>query len=106
MPKINMKYVDAMVAICKANGFTVTSTISDKHSPTSRHYRGLAIDVRAKDKSKRQVDDFIILLRNLGYNVLDERVSRSKNWTGPHLHVWTYSDEEKIAMKKKSVAKK
>jgi hypothetical protein len=106
MSTINLKYVNAMSALCAANGFTVTASTNGKHKEGSRHYRGLAIDVRTKDKSKKQVDAFIILMQNEGYNVFDERTARSKDWTAPHLHIWTYSDEEKAEIEKKKLTTK
>jgi len=71
------------------HGFVVTSTTGDRHAPNSRHYRGLAIDVRTKGRDPRDVENFMRQARDAGIRVLDERtnVFNSPNWTNEHLHL-------------------
>jgi hypothetical protein len=89
MATVNMTHVNAMVALAKANGFTVTSTTGGKHNSGSLHSKGLAIDVRTRDKSSKQVEAFILEMENNGYKVRDERIKPplQKVWSGPHLHI-------------------
>ena len=70
-------------------GFTVTSTTSGKHNVGSKHGKGLAIDVRTRDKTSKQVAEFIQQARNAGIWVKDERTRPpgQKVWSGPHLHL-------------------
>lgn len=83
------KNFNDLVVLAKENGFTVTSTISGRHNPGSKHFRGLAIDVRTRDKTSKQCDDFIKLCRSLGLIVRDERTrpAGQKIWSGAHLHI-------------------
>lgn len=71
------------------NGFFVTSTTGGKHNVGSKHYRGLAIDVRTNDKSAAEIAWFIEEARKAGIYVADERVrpKGQKEWGGPHLHL-------------------
>ncbi len=86
-----MKYDDYkdLLKVAEENKFQVTSTTGDTHNVGSKHYLGLAIDVRTKDKTAKQVEDFIKLLRNEGLIVRDERVRPpgQKIWNGSHLHI-------------------
>lgn len=70
---VDMTHVNKMVALAKKYGFTVTSTVGDQHNPGSKHYKGLAIDVRTKDKTDDEVNNFIKQCQAAGYKVLDER---------------------------------
>ena len=76
-------------AFAEANGFFVTSTNGGRHNKNSKHFRGLAIDVRTRDKTNAQVDAFISLCRSQGLKVLNERKKPpgQKVWNGPHLHI-------------------
>lgn len=78
-----------MVRLAQKHGFTVTSTTGGKHNKGSLHGQGRAIDVRTRDKSPKQIKDFIAAARAAGYNVKDERVrpKGQKVWSGPHLHI-------------------
>lgn len=86
-----MNYEDFkdLVKIAEDNNFIVTSTNGGSHNKGSKHYLGLAIDVRTRDKTAKQINDFIILLRNKGLKVIDERTrpEGQKVWGGPHLHI-------------------
>ena len=78
-----------LARFAEARGFTVTSTNGGKHNTGSAHYQGRAIDVRTRDKSSAQVEQFIREARAAGFVVHDER-SRprgQKVWSGPHLHL-------------------
>lgn len=70
-------------------GFTVTSTTGGKHNVGSKHGKGLAIDVRTRDKTPQQVAEFIKQARAAGIWVKDERTHPpgQKVWSGPHLHL-------------------
>ncbi len=69
--------------------FTVTSTTGDQHNPGSKHYSGNAIDVRTRDKSPEEIEQFIAAAEQNGFKVLDERShpAGQKVWSGPHLHI-------------------
>lgn len=71
------------------NGFFVTSTTGGKHNVGSKHALGRAIDVRTRDKTKKQGDDFIAVARSVGITVRDERVrpKGQKVWSGEHIHL-------------------
>jgi len=79
----------ALVRFAKGHGFTVTSTTGGKHNPGSAHYQGRAIDVRTRDKTDAQVDEFIRSCHANRIGVRDERKRppRQKVWSGPHLHL-------------------
>lgn len=72
-------------------GFTVTDGYATSgHNPNSPHYRGLAVDVRTRDKSEAEVNDFIATAKRAGIRVLDERggpYAPGAVWSGPHLHL-------------------
>lgn len=73
----------------KSEGFTVTSTTGGKHNKNSKHYKGLAVDLRTWNKTNAQIEAFIKKARSLGLIVRDERV-RPKGqavWGGAHLHL-------------------
>ena len=97
-------YIDAMSKLATDNDFTVTSTRGGLHNLNSKHYLGLAIDVRTRDKTTAVVDAFIILVRSKGYRVIDERVQPKgqKVWNGPHIHI-EVTDPKVIAEKKKEL---
>ena len=96
MSTVNLKYVNEMVAEANLKGFTVTSTTGGAHNEGSKHARGLAIDVRTRDKSPLQVNQFITYLESKGYKVRDERnkPDSQKVWSGPHLHIEVITEEE------------
>lgn len=78
-----------IVALAEKENFTVTSTNSGKHNVGSKHYLGLAIDVRTRDKTAFKCDQFIKLCREKGLVVRDERRKPpgQKVWSGAHLHI-------------------
>jgi hypothetical protein len=86
-----MKFRDYrdLVKLAKEKGFHVTSTTGGKHNPGSRHGRGLAIDVRTRDKSNAQCVEFLNYCRSFGLVALDERTRPpgQKVWGGAHIHV-------------------
>ncbi len=86
---MSFKDFNDLVALAEANGFHVTSTTGGGHNRGSKHFLGLAIDVRTKDKTGKQITDFMNVVRNEGLIVLDERTRppRQKVWGGPHLHI-------------------
>jgi len=91
-----MSYKDFhdLVKLAEDNGFHVTSTNGGSHNRGSKHFLGLAIDVRTRDKTARQITDFMNLVRNEGLRVLDERTRPPGQavWGGPHLHIEIISD--------------
>jgi putative chitinase len=91
-----MSYKDFndIVRLAEANGFHVTSTNGGSHNRGSKHFLGLAIDVRTRDKTAAQVSAFINVARNEGLRVLDERQRPPGQivWSGPHLHIEIISD--------------
>jgi len=78
-----------LVDFARSRGFTVTSTNGGRHNPGSAHYEGRAIDVRTRDKTSAQIDQFIREARAAGYHVADERrrPRGQRVWSGPHLHL-------------------
>jgi peptidoglycan hydrolase-like protein with peptidoglycan-binding domain len=78
-----------LVDFARARGFTVTSTNGGQHNVGSSHYEGRAIDVRTRDKTNAQVNQFIREARAAGYHVGDERRRPAGQavWSGPHLHL-------------------
>ncbi len=81
-------YVD-LVLLANEQKFVVTSTVGGKHNPNSKHFRGLAIDVRTRDKTPKQCEAFIALCKSFGLIVRDERVRPQHQavWSGSHLHI-------------------
>lgn len=81
--------LNKMIALAQSKGFTVTSTVGGKHNSGSKHYRGLAMDVRTYDKTNAQVEEFMAFMRGNGYKVIDERKQppNQKVWGGAHLHI-------------------
>lgn len=75
--------------LAKEHKFHVTSTNGGSHNRNSKHYRGLAIDVRTRDKTNAEVEAFIAVCRSHGLRVLDERrrPNGQKVWSGAHLHI-------------------
>lgn len=71
------------------HGFDVTSTTGGKHNAGSLHPLGWAVDVRTRDKSKAEIEEFMATARAAGINVRDERKrpKNQKEWGGPHLHL-------------------
>jgi len=79
----------SLIDFAKANKFDVTSTTGGGHNVGSKHYKGRAIDVRTKNKTPEQINQFMALARKAGFRVLDERVrpKGQKKWDGEHLHL-------------------
>lgn len=103
-----MSYNDYKDLVKKAeeNSFHVTSTNGGKHNVGSKHYLGLAIDVRTRDKSGKEIVDFMNLLRGEGLIVRDERVRppRQKVWGGAHLHI-EISSKKRSGINKETILK-
>lgn len=95
-----------LVKAAEDNDFQVTSTTGGAHNVGSKHYLGLAIDVRTIDKSGKQITDFVNLLRGEGLVVLDERAAppRQRVWGGPHLHI-EIASKRASALNRESVLK-
>jgi len=98
-----------LVKLAEDNDFTVTSTNGDSHNRGSKHFLGLAIDVRTRNKTAKQITDLINLARNEGLRVIDERVKPPGQvvWSGPHLHIEIISNRassfnNETVLKKKS----
>ena len=81
-------FVD-LVALAKEHKFIVTSTNGGEHNRGSKHYRGLAIDVRTFDKTDAEVNAFIAICKSYNLIVRDERrrPPAQKVWNGQHLHI-------------------
>lgn len=80
----------ALGNFAKHFGFDVTSGFATSgHNENSPHYRGLAVDVRTRNKSDEQIQAFIDAANANGIRVLDERkrLPGEKVWSGPHLHI-------------------
>lgn len=78
-----------LVTLAQKHGFFVTSTKSGQHNVGSRHYLGLAIDVRTRDKTDKQIAAFRRICESFGIWFYDERKRPrgQKVWTGPHIHL-------------------
>lgn len=78
-----------LVDLAKEHQFIVTSTNGGMHNKNSKHYRGLAIDVRTFDKSNADIEAFIALCKSFNLIVRDERRRPigQKVWNGQHLHI-------------------
>ena len=88
MSRTYTNYKDLSV-LARENGFVVTSAKGGRHNVGSKHFRGLAIDVRTHGKTKSAINEFIKVCRALGLTVRDEREqpTNQKVWTGAHLHI-------------------
>jgi len=78
-----------LVKLAGKHNFVVTSTKGGRHNVGSKHYKGLAIDVRSRDKTAKQIADFIEVVRGEGLILRDERVRPrgQRVWGGAHLHI-------------------
>ncbi len=78
-----------LVALAEAEGFHVTSTTGGKHNRGSKHFKGLAIDVRTRDKTDDEIERFLRICRSRGLKAIDERTHPDGQvvWGGPHLHI-------------------
>jgi hypothetical protein len=76
-------------ALAKENNFVVTSAKGGQHNVGSKHYLGLAIDVRTRGKSESAINEFMKICRAHGLIVRDERTrpTNQKVWSGAHLHI-------------------
>jgi hypothetical protein len=79
----------AMSRFAESRGFEVTSARDGHHNPGSAHYEGRAIDVRTRDRSPAEVEQFMREAREAGLQVRDERARPPGQgvWSGPHLHL-------------------
>lgn len=84
-----MKNFRDLKQFAEANGFFVTSTTGGKHNRASKHFLGLAIDVRTRDKESAEIERFMRRCTMLGVRVIDERIKpeRQRVWSGAHLHL-------------------
>jgi len=84
-----MKNWQDLKAFAEAEGFFVTSTTRGSHNRGSKHFLGLAIDVRTRDKTNEEIERFLRKCAALGVRVIDERKrpNGQKVWSGAHLHV-------------------
>lgn len=78
-----------LVAIAQLHRFHVTSTNKGRHNVGSRHYQGLAIDVRTRDKTEAQIQQLRKYCETLKIWFYDERTRPpgQKVWTGAHIHL-------------------
>jgi peptidoglycan hydrolase-like protein with peptidoglycan-binding domain len=93
--------------VAEEHNFFVTATTGGKHNVGSKHYMGLAIDVRTKDKTAKQVADFMQFMQNEGVTVRDERTRPpgQKVWGGSHVHI-EISGNKASAINKDTILKK
>ena len=70
----------------RERGFTVTSTTGGHHLGRG-HREGRAVDVRTRDHTPAQVEQFMREARAAGYWVNDERRHGNSARTGPHIHL-------------------
>lgn len=86
------------------NGFHVTSTTGGEHNAGSKHGKGLAIDVRTRDKSPEEIEALLAKAKDEGYIVHDERThpKGQKVWSGSHLHIELPSGEKIIVKNKEN----
>jgi len=76
-----MDQVNIAAAVLGPYEATVTSAVDGKHSPTSLHYDGRAIDIRTRDQAVGEVVMFLAAIREHlpdDYDVVDE---------GSHIHI-------------------
>lgn len=80
---------ERLVDVAGKYNFTVTATTNGRHNHGSKHYLGMAVDVRTRDKNEDEISSFMTILKELGYVVRDERVCPigQRVWHGPHLHL-------------------
>lgn len=58
-----MGFVDALSKLFTGDQATMTSITDGKHGQGSKHYDGVAIDIRTRDLRKEQIDSLYMLLR-------------------------------------------
>jgi hypothetical protein len=90
----------ARSSFAEGHNFTVTSTTDGGHNTGSAHYAGRAVDVRTKDKTPEEVEDFMEKARAAGYIVRDERVrpAGQARWSAPHIHLEKGAPDELDAL--------
>lgn len=78
-----------IAAWANKQGFDVTSTVGGIHNTNSLHGKGLAVDVRTKNKTPAEVAKLISEASLRGLRVLDERTRPNGQavWDGPHIHL-------------------
>jgi Putative peptidoglycan binding domain len=84
-----MKNFSDLVRFAAHYNFVVTSTDGGAHNRGSKHFLGLAIDVRTGDKQSAEIELFMRRAKMLGIIVRDERGKppHQKVWSGAHLHL-------------------
>lgn len=80
----------------EGEGFSVTSTTGGSHMKGSMHYVGKAVDVSVRGKTVDEIARIIAEALEKGFRVVDERVKRTKEWSGPHLHLESNSSRESL----------
>jgi hypothetical protein len=78
-----------MERFAQEQGYGVTATTGGQHNVGSAHYEGRAVDVRTRDHTPAQVEEFMREARARGFSVRDER-QRPRGqavWSGPHVHL-------------------
>lgn len=86
---VTYKNFKDLSVLARENGFVVTSAKGGRHNIGSKHFRGLAIDVRTRGKTESAINEFIKVCRALGLVVRDERTrpAGQQVWNGEHLHI-------------------
>lgn len=93
-----MKNYKDLARLAEHFGFVVTSTTGGAHNSGSKHFLGLAIDVRTRDQTDEQCELLLRRVRAIGVIARDERTRpRSQRvWTGAHLHLEIGAETDEI----------
>lgn len=78
-----------LLAFADRNGLKITSGRGGVHNVGSKHYRGLAIDVRSRGLTDAVIEHLKRDAEQHGLLVRDERQRPpgQKVWSAPHLHI-------------------
>ncbi len=90
LPSVELKGVDPrLIAFAKIHKLYVTCGTNGVHNVGSKHAKGEALDVRARDMSDAAVKQLAVLAREHGLRLLDERKRPvgQKVWSGSHIHL-------------------
>ena len=84
-----MKDYKDLKRFAERSDFVVPSRTGGSHNRGSKHFSGLAIDVRTRGKSEAEIDLFMRKCAALGVKIRDEKMrpTNQKVWTGAHLHL-------------------